>query len=692
MHTTTLEREIVFEFPDEASFRAASNDDLTAVGGRVAELTTRRPTLILDTSDDLLSRDRRSLSLVLFSGFETREHKLVLKWPHTSHGVRNEAIARLHSVRWDSSAALPLLQLFDIGQVHSTQLMGRLELRAVIEQRRQKRTVIVNGRQVFLSYDEVRYMSPDALHELGRRFYLDIETDGSHLADLASNSDLQEVSAHAAEPYNATMSRGAKGSMARDLVSGIEPVAHPAPGASLAEVVARLSTRYRSESDIGRVHPVSSSTSTHASIDLSNWALRPTQSQHASLLNETVPKLVEQALTEAGAPRRLGNLNVALSSTNLRERDVAYTAHFAALRDQADAARLMLLPALALPAVLPLRRSFSDRDASSHMVEATLNVLQTTAPALRDHHAGRASLQSAGMYTMRDVQYDQSTERQAPIRYRRGVQLAEESASRLYPGSTLPRVFVSSDRISATINSGRSTNAVTAYGVRGQDPRISLNYTEDANSVLALAHEIGHALHCLGKADFGTVPSLLKEVVARVHEVSCMTLMAEEQNDTVFVQLEGWRAQFFRPAYQSVFELELRSDLSEGRAIPDPEQLSARYAGLLAEFWGDTVGIDALSGFEWVKAQHLFRPFSLLEYSVSFILGQIIYARVSEEPSVWAPALERCTTVEQLGEKLDLDLLDPWQYERVCQDFQSLALAGQQLESSSSELTPRLSV
>ncbi len=209
------EFERALEFADRRSFRSAIDDELLSLGGVVARAEFTRPTLILDTPDDAVVSTGCSLTVVMNAGRGVRGHKVVFKGPPDEASARYERILRIDdpSPGWMSTV--------DWGTfLGGTDLEGRLSItdldsRAVVRQLRYKRTVVIEGTPVWLSFDDVTFHDGRSRVALGGRLILEAESSGTDKTSLARPETIDTALNHFRRFHSASPFRSSKGAIAR---------------------------------------------------------------------------------------------------------------------------------------------------------------------------------------------------------------------------------------------------------------------------------------------------------------------------------------------------------------------------------------------------------------------------------------------------------------------------------------------
>ena len=184
---------------------------------------------------------------------------------------------------------------------------------------------------------------------------------------------------------------------------------------------------------------------------------------------------------------------------------------------------------------------------------------------------------------------------------------------------------------------GKTGQSFTMH-VPGHHPYVLLNYDDDVDSVNAMAHELGHAMH-LGLAGRSqpsmTVkpPRSLSEINSTLHQVMLWESVYRTASDEyeALIAVDGALSMGFRYLFMmpllAGFERRIHGTAERGMSLTT-EQLDAVMADLCQEGSGstpaDAVGFGRCLWRGWAGSPH--RPFTPLHYalglSLSFNLAQ----------------------------------------------------------------------
>ncbi|MBU2590077.1 MAG: M3 family oligoendopeptidase [Nanoarchaeota archaeon] len=207
-------------------------------------------------------------------------------------------------------------------------------------------------------------------------------------------------------------------------------------------------------------------------------------------------------------------------------------------------------------------------------------------------------------------------------------------------------------------------------------PYVMLNYTNTANDVATLAHELGHAVHSLlsnhlpSSAQDSSLP--LAETASTFAEMVVFEKLfekADEQTKKAMLsdKLADSYKSIMRQTYFVNFEIRAHEAIKKG---VNAEELSDIYFETLKEQFGDSLDIDPLFKYEWSMIPHLVRtPFYCYAYPFGDLLSLALYGKYKEEGQSFVQKIENILAVggskspeDTLKEvNIDINSKDFWQ-------------------------------
>ncbi|HUL94741.1 MAG TPA: oligoendopeptidase F [Usitatibacter sp.] len=166
--------------------------------------------------------------------------------------------------------------------------------------------------------------------------------------------------------------------------------------------------------------------------------------------------------------------------------------------------------------------------------------------------------------------------------------------------------------------------AGTAYDVH---PFVLMNYQDNYESVTAMAHEWGHAMHsyysnknqAYANANYATFVAEIASTLDEALLLDYVLKHAKNDDEKLFYlgnALENLRATFFRQAMFGEFEQKIHEAVDKGEPLTG-EQMTKMYGEILRRYHGDAVKIDDVDTIEWAYVPHFYYDFYVFQYATS---------------------------------------------------------------------------
>jgi oligoendopeptidase F len=177
-------------------------------------------------------------------------------------------------------------------------------------------------------------------------------------------------------------------------------------------------------------------------------------------------------------------------------------------------------------------------------------------------------------------------------------------------------------------NEGKRSGAYSAP-VYGTHPYMLLNYTDTLDDVFTLAHEMGHSMHTILSHEtqpfvYSSYTIFVAEVPSTLSEALLLEYMLAHSTDPaeriVLLQhaIDNITSTFYTQVLFADYELRAHR-LSEQDQPITAEILTDLYRGLLTDYYGDAVDLNALTGITWARIPHFFStPYYVYQYATCF--------------------------------------------------------------------------
>jgi oligoendopeptidase F len=177
-------------------------------------------------------------------------------------------------------------------------------------------------------------------------------------------------------------------------------------------------------------------------------------------------------------------------------------------------------------------------------------------------------------------------------------------------------------------NAGKRSGAYSAP-VYGAHPYMLLNYNETLDAVFTLAHEMGHSMHTLLAHQaqpyvYAGYTIFVAEVPSTLNEALFLDLMLRRARSgrerAVLLQhaIDSIASTFYTQVMFADFELQAHRLVEHDKPIT-AEALSAIYAGLVRDYYGDVIDDEPLARVTWARIPHFFNaPYYVYQYATCF--------------------------------------------------------------------------
>jgi oligoendopeptidase F len=176
-----------------------------------------------------------------------------------------------------------------------------------------------------------------------------------------------------------------------------------------------------------------------------------------------------------------------------------------------------------------------------------------------------------------------------------------------------------------------------------------MNYNDTLDAVFTLAHELGHSMHTLlshetqpfvyaGYTIFvAEVPSTLAEALLLEHLLE-RARTREERVTLLQHAIDGIVGTFYNQVLFADFELQAHRLVEQDQPVT-AEALSAIYARLLDDYWGEVLAPEPRARTTWARIPHLFQsPYYVYQYATCFASTARLMTEVRHPDSAIARA------------------------------------------------------
>lgn len=172
-------------------------------------------------------------------------------------------------------------------------------------------------------------------------------------------------------------------------------------------------------------------------------------------------------------------------------------------------------------------------------------------------------------------------------------------------------------------------------------PLVLMNYTGNLDSVLTLAHEMGHAMHSyLSYKNQNFIDAnyvlFVAEVASTCNESLMMRYLLDKTKDKkeraylINQYLDQFKGTLYRQAMFAEFERTLGQMTKEGRTLT-ADALCAEYKRLNEVYYGPDLVVDDRSAMEWARIPHFYYDYYVYQYATGFSAAVALSSRILKE-------------------------------------------------------------
>ncbi len=320
-----------------------------------------------------------------------------------------------------------------------------------------------------------------------------------------------------------------------------------------------------------------------------------------------------------------------------------------------------------------------DNDTTDESVDTLVNACVSRFDIANRWYKLKAKL--LGLDVLQDFdRYAPLAQTQSKISYGQACEMVRDAYQSFSPKMTdVFDKFMENKWIDAPVREGKRGGAFCAYTVSSHHPFVMLNWTDNRNDVLTLAHELGHACHAYlakGQGTFHQDTGLTFCETASVfaESVTFNRMLDEvsdpkEQLELLAAYIDGQIATVFRQIAMHNFEVAVhthRRNIGELKL----SDFSNYWLNTQRDMMGDSVEISEGYGNWWSYVPHFIStPGYVYAYAYGQLLALSVYAQYQKHGSEIVPAYEDMLSAggsaspQELAKKVGVDLNDPnfWQ-------------------------------
>ncbi|MCX7920439.1 MAG: oligoendopeptidase F [Clostridia bacterium] len=178
------------------------------------------------------------------------------------------------------------------------------------------------------------------------------------------------------------------------------------------------------------------------------------------------------------------------------------------------------------------------------------------------------------------------------------------------------------------------------WGSYDTHPYVLMNYNDSVDSMLTLAHEMGHALNSYytnASQNYidSNVPIFNAEVASTTNELLMLRYMinnAKDDDEKLYLinnLVEQIRGSVYTQVMYSEFEKVIHERVEQGNAL-SAESLKNIWKSLMQKYYGDNFEVDELATMWWSRIPHFYMNFYVYKYATSMAASNQLVKNMTE--------------------------------------------------------------
>jgi len=176
-----------------------------------------------------------------------------------------------------------------------------------------------------------------------------------------------------------------------------------------------------------------------------------------------------------------------------------------------------------------------------------------------------------------------------------------------------------------------------AWGSYDTHPYVLSNYTGSVDSLLEIAHEMGHAMNSYYSKSqaytYSNTPIFTAEVASTTNEMLTLRYLlanAKDDNEKLYYldkMAESVRGTFFTQVMYAEFEKAIHERVEKGEAL-SADSLNKLWGEQLVKFYGPDFELDELAKVGWSRVPHLYYNFYVYQYATGLAASNQFVANI----------------------------------------------------------------
>ncbi|PIP73493.1 MAG: hypothetical protein COW88_01690 [Candidatus Lloydbacteria bacterium CG22_combo_CG10-13_8_21_14_all_47_15] len=427
-----------------------------------------------------------------------------------------------------------------------------------------------------------------------------------------------------------------------------------------------------------------------------NLVGKPAVGNWVDMVSRFLNREERETRTEDGtrAKKNFNELLSLLSSRDKSVRDEAAEHVRTILGTHVDVAEAEINSMLEFKRAIGERRGYCRPDEARHVsddidteaVDALIRTVSDNFDTAKRYYALKAKLLGVPRlaYHERNVPYGSVNKKYSYFDAAHLVHKVFEHLDRSF--ADIFRRFVESGQVDVYPRKGKSGGAFCAHELLTQPTYILMNYTDELNDVLTLAHESGHGINNelirekQNALSFDT-PLATAEVASTFMEDFVLEHLMEDASDELKLSLMMMKlnddiSTIYRQSALYRFEQEIHAEYRE-KGYLSKDDIGAMFRKHMEAYMGEAVAQSPGSEHWWVHWSHIRAPFYVYSYASGLLISKAMQARVREDPAFIAQVKQFLSaglsdSPRNIFANMGIDISDPSFWDSGLQEVKAL--------------------
>lgn len=287
----------------------------------------------------------------------------------------------------------------------------------------------------------------------------------------------------------------------------------------------------------------------------------------------------------------------------------------------------------------PLEKSLFNNDLNIKIYDNLINKVNSRLDLLHKYVALKKDKLKLDEFHFYDLYIDMLDNKDnKKYTYEEGVKIIKNNLKSLGDNYLEKLDYIFNNAIIDVYPSESKRSGAYSFGMFDSDPYILLNYDDSLDSVMTLAHEVGHSIHSLYQNEnnpyiYANYPIFLAETASIVNEIILAkniidtSLNNEVKKEILDELMDKFRATLYRQTHFAEFEKIIYEKENQDEVLT-ADLISNIYLDLTKKYYGKDIIYDDYIKLEWMRIPHFYTPFYVYQYATGISIASFIASKI----------------------------------------------------------------